>query len=146
MEDFEQKYNELVEAARSVVEANPDLCKIDEGLGRLSKLLPEKESEDEKIRKKLVEYFNGYYDRFSSRNNVNVHWEGLEVKAVIAYLERIKEQKPAGANEEDKKIIEDIIHCLEYLKREDTEREYNGDHNVNPRRYTAMIDKLKSFL
>ena len=54
-------------------------------------LIPElRESEDEKIRKRLVEYFKGFYDRFSSRNNVNVHWEGLEVKKVIAYLEKQK--------------------------------------------------------
>lgn len=37
-----------------------------------------------------------------------------------------------------------IIICLDYLKREDTEREWNGDRNVNPKRYDAMIAKLKS--
>ena len=52
--NYESKYNELVEAARAVVEGNPGLCKTDEGLGRLSKLLPEKETEDEMIRKELI--------------------------------------------------------------------------------------------
>lgn len=64
-------------------------------------IVKQKGTEDERIRKRLVEYFNGYYDRFSSRNNVNVHWEGLEVKAVIAYLERQKEQRPFSQEDFD---------------------------------------------
>ena len=60
---------------------------------RIKEALPKKESEDERIRKRLVEYFNGFYDKYSCRNNVNVHWEGIEVKKVLAYLEKQKEQK-----------------------------------------------------
>lgn len=57
-----------------------------------------KESEDERIIERLLEYFRGFDDRFSCKNNVNVRWKGLEVKKVIAYLEKQKkqkEQKPA---------------------------------------------------
>ena len=54
--DYESKYNELVEAVRAVVEGNPGLCNIDEGLGRLRNLLPEKESEDEKTRNEIIAF------------------------------------------------------------------------------------------
>lgn len=53
-------------------------------------------------------------------------------------------QKPAEWSEEDEKCIKDIIDCLKYLEKEDTERQYNGDRNVNPKRYANMIAKLKS--
>ena len=133
--DYESKYNELVEAARAVVEGNPGLCKIDEGLGRLSKLLPEKEIEDERIRKRLVEYFNGYYDRFSSRNNVNVHWEGLEVKAVIAYLEKQKEQKPANS-EKPKEWIDNFEENIRNLLH-DKLTDHSEDGSMS---WTTLID------
>ena len=47
-------------------------------------------------------------------------------------------------SEEDEKCIKDIIDCLKYLEMEDTERQYNGDRVVNPKRYADMIAKLKS--
>ena len=47
-------------------------------------------------------------------------------------------------SEEDEKCIKDIINCLKYLEMNDTERQYNGDRNVNPRHYADMIAKLKS--
>lgn len=66
----------------------------------------------------------------------------------IQTLERILksgiEQRPAEWSEEDEKCIKDIIDCLKYLEMEDTERQYNGDRNVNPKRYANMIAKLKS--
>ena len=81
--DYEGRYNELVEAARAVVEGNPGLCKIDERLSRLSKLLPEKESEDERIRKSLIRHFE---------NKTKPYWNELAVKDIIAYLERQKDE------------------------------------------------------
>lgn len=83
---MDTRYDEAMERARAGMP-------IDEVFPEL------KESEDERIRKRLIEYFNDYYDRFSSKNNVNVHWGGLEVKSVIAYLERQKEQKPLSTKE-----------------------------------------------
>lgn len=57
---------------------------------------------------------------------------------------RYKENRMIEWSEEDEKCIKDIIVCLEYLKKEDTERRWNGDHNVHPERYSVMINKLKS--
>ena len=84
--NYESKYNELVEAVRAVVEGNPGLCKIDERLGRLRKLLPEKESEDEKIRKYILE---------ACKATIEVGDRGLELsmdttKKLFAYLEKQK--------------------------------------------------------
>lgn len=59
-------------------------------------------------------------------------------------VERSVVKQPAEWSEEDEKCIKDIVNCLEYLEKEDTERQYNGDRNVNPKRYTGMIAKLKS--
>ena len=46
------------------------------------------ESEDERIRKRLIEYFEGF-----RIGNAEVKWEGLTVQEVLAYLEKQKEQK-----------------------------------------------------
>lgn len=92
--NYEQKYNEVLQKAKEEYNRLGELG--NESMKRRFEIIfPElRESEDERIRKRLVEYFNGFYDGFSSGNNVNVRWEGLEVKKVIAYLEKQKEQKP----------------------------------------------------
>lgn len=98
----------------------------------IDEVFPElKESEDERIRKRLVEYFNVYYDRFSSGNNVNVHWEGLEVKSVIAYLERQKEQKSLNISAASEWLRE---HVRRYINSE-----YNEFHKCVE--YDGSIDK-----
>jgi hypothetical protein len=61
----------------------------------LNNLFPElKESKGDMIRKRLTEYFGGYYDGFATdRNPVNVYWEGLEVKEILAWLEKQGKKK-----------------------------------------------------
>ena len=58
--------------------------------------------------------------------------------------ERFNLQPNQEWSEEDKKCIKDIIVCLEYLKKEDTERQWNGDHNAHPEQYAELITKLHS--
>jgi hypothetical protein len=101
--DYESKYKELVEAVRAVVDGNPGLCKIDEGLGRLSKLLPEKESEDERIRKFLIDIL--------SHGTWRKEWP-FGPNEVVAYLE--KQKTIQSKNEKEyvrilKSIIADFI-------------------------------------
>jgi len=62
----------------------------------------------------------------------------------IRKLKLLKPQLKQEWSEEDEKCIKDIIDCLKYLEMKDTERQYNGDRIVNPRRYADMIAKLKS--
>ena len=53
----------------------------------LEVLIPElAESEDEKIRKRLIEYFEGF-----RIDNAEVKWEGLIVQEVLVWLEKQKE-------------------------------------------------------
>jgi hypothetical protein len=102
---------------------------------KLESIFPElAESEDERIRKRLIEYFEGYYDRFATdRNHINVHWEGLEVKKVLAWLEKQCENnkwKPSKyemdalyglayiTNKMDDKKDEAITKLYQDLKRE----------------------------
>lgn len=98
--NYESKYNELVEAARAVVEGNPGLCKTDEGLGRLSKLLPEKESEDERIRKEIVDYFSQFKDD---------GLRGVDITPWIAYLEKQKDAIGAARQQGYEEGLEDGI-------------------------------------
>ena len=61
------------------------------------------ESEDERIRKRLIEYFEGF-----RMGNAEVKWEGLNVQEVLVWLEKQKEQKPAEWSEEDEKMLKAI--------------------------------------
>ena len=110
--DLEEYKRKALEPIVNYIESVMASYSKEELEARIKKALPERVSEDERIRKRLVEYFNGYYDRFSSRNNVNVHWEGLDVKAVIAWLEKQKEQRPAEWSEEDEFFRQQlIVYC-----------------------------------
>lgn len=128
--DFEKEYKrKALEPIVSYIESVMASYSKEELEDLIKKALPERESEDERIRKRLVEYFNGYYDRFSSGNNVNVYWESLEVKAVIAWLEKQKEQGPAEWSEEDVEMLESIIKDYDYLCRiwlQDYEKRLGG--------------------
>ena len=55
-----------------------------------------------------------------------------------------KGEKPAAWSEEDEKTLDRILTCIEYCKVEDTEARYNGNSNVDPRRYDPMSAWLKS--
>jgi len=108
MEDFEQKYNELVEAARAVVEANPGLSKIDKEIGRLSKLLPEKESEDERIRKALLAHF--------SRYRPDEVFLNIPMERIVAWLEKQKEQKPVKLNDDTEVGLDRALQIVKHAK------------------------------
>ena len=85
--DYESKYNELVEAVRVVVYDNPALCNIYKELGRLRELLPEKESEDERIREGFRRLLNGI------RRDGGLTLNKVPLDKCFAYLEKQKEQK-----------------------------------------------------
>lgn len=68
-------------------------------------LAPElKESEDERIRKELIRYFN-------ERQNYAKTWRGLSCEKILAYLEKQKEQKEP----EDRGEISDGYHTFNEL-------------------------------
>ena len=78
--DYEKVHKAAIELGKKLIEKNPELSSW------VQSVLPElKESEDERIRKGLLEIFRSHYNR---------NWYGLKVTDVIAYLEKQKEQKP----------------------------------------------------
>ena len=52
-----------------------------------------RESEDEMIRKRLLEYFQGFLKGYEDcyKDGGSVKWEGLDVKSILAWLEKQKE-------------------------------------------------------
>ena len=59
-------------------------------------IVKKKESVDERIRTRLIEYFHGFLkgNEDCYKDGGFVRWEGLDVKRIIAWLEKQKEQKP----------------------------------------------------
>ena len=67
-------------------------------------ILERKESEDEKIRKFLINYFECIKSTLSDGV-----WKGFQIEKIFAYINRQKEQKPAEWSEEDKVMLNNII-------------------------------------
>lgn len=75
------------------------------------------ESEDERIRKKLLEYFTAR----KSEGDIDEEWYGLSYEEIITYLKKQKEQKPAEHlikwGEGEDKILDKIIDDYEHASR-----------------------------
>lgn len=103
----------------------------------LETLIPElKESEDEKVRKEIIEYL---------KQNVPHHHddEVLKSREWIAWLEKQGERKPIEQkpawSEEDEYQINTILHRLD-LKRE---KYKNKGNQVEEKRYKTQYDWLR---
>lgn len=70
-------------------------------------IVKQKESEDEKIRKELLNYIK-YDKEHTPETTPGEHWDRW-----IAYLERQKEQQPAEWSEEDNRNINTLISVIE---------------------------------
>lgn len=80
--DYEKEYNEMVRRCKELHESGNALTKQ-----QMEIVCPQlAESEDERIRKGLLRHF---------KNKTKPYWNEIAVKDIIAYLERLKEQKPA---------------------------------------------------
>lgn len=81
MEDFKEKYEQALERAKNyhkghTLDVNPQAA--------MEYIFPElKESEDEKMRKDLINTFNTYY-----KNQPEGEWDGKKVKDILAWLEK----------------------------------------------------------
>ena len=109
--DYEKAYKESFEAAKGLHDAGNALTKK-----QMEIVFPElAESEDERTRKRLIEYFEGF-----RMGNVEVRWEGLIVQEVLAWLEKQKEQKPAEWSEDIiRKAIKEVgltQHQIDWFK------------------------------
>lgn len=82
--DYEKKYKEALERAKQFMTEHPTRAEQD----LMTALFPElKESEDERIRKWIIEEFKLHYDFESKSLNPMV-------EKALAWLEKQKEQKP----------------------------------------------------
>lgn len=96
MMDYEQKYKEALERAKNF-HANM----VSDGIRyTVEEIFPElKESEDERMRKALIRFFQWFpYDRLNDEN--------LKPEEAIAWLEK---QKPVEQNSEDERIRKALL-------------------------------------
>jgi hypothetical protein len=78
--DYKEKYMQALERARQFSE-KPYL---EDSAGIVEYIFPElKESEDEKMRKSLIETFSIYY-----KDQPDTEWDGKPVKVILAWLEK----------------------------------------------------------
>lgn len=113
--DYEKKYKEALERAREYHKVDYDNTMKLYAKGTMEYLFPElKESEGEKIRKWLIGYFNQYI----IDGMPQVFGNGLNVKDVLAWLEKQGEQKPTtdiqNLTWEDIEKIGEIINIVQY--------------------------------
>lgn len=101
--DYEKAYKEALERAKEFQKSKEGLCVL-----TAESIFPElAESEDEKIRKGLIDIFNTALGQdFLQRK------AGLNEKEVIAYLEKQKEQKPAENEKVEMTEFEQSVYDL----------------------------------
>lgn len=118
--DYEKAYKEALERAKA---GKP-----------LDEVFPElNESDDERIRKSLVEYFR----KFTPENM----WDEMfSFGDVVSYLERQKEQKPAEWSEEDEDTLGDAITAVDLMLTDD----YEESHPILFKAFLAAKSWLKS--
>ena len=85
--DYEKKYKALVEAVKTLKEANPS----DEGIQNwVNDNVPElKESDDERVRKAMIDFF-----KHERKEGIAVLHYGVNIERMISWLEKQGEQKP----------------------------------------------------
>lgn len=121
-----QAYDKALEIARQYYEKDSMNAFLDTIFPELA------ESEDERIRKRLIEYFEGF-----RMGNAEVKWEGLNVQEVLVWLEKQKEQKPVEWSEEDEKDMAHIIRILD-------DSYVYGTHDLSKTDHENLVNKLKS--
>ena len=130
MDYYEKRYKDLIEAVKKLQETNPS----DEGIQNwVNDNVPElKESEDERIRKALKEYFIN-----SFQNNGVAAILGVHIKDILAWLEKQGEQKPAWKPADgddlpkyDREVI--VLYQPSNLELEKTEYCVSFAHRPNP--------------
>ena len=100
MTDIEKAraYDEALERARKSLRAASDI-----GTDIVTFIFPQlRESDDERIRKELVEAFEAY--------DIESSWNGIPVRSVLAWLEKQKEQKPVDYEAELKKCKDNPLY------------------------------------
>lgn len=102
-EEKAKAYDEALLIAKSKIKNNKDHVLYENDV---IEIFPElKESEDEKIKKDLIQWINEFPDTI---------WRGHYKKDVIDWLEKQGEQKSTWS-EKDEKMVKDIIAAIDSL-------------------------------
>jgi hypothetical protein len=123
--DYEKRCNELIDAIKELMEANPH----DEGLQNwVRDNVPElAESEDEKIRKALLELFS---------NVDKKDWRGIPNEKIVDWLERQGGQKQWKPSNEQ-------IDALEHFVRSMGESGYASPYDNDTKLIYSLLEQLK---
>lgn len=116
--NWEKKYNEALERARALREEAIEKEYVNDYVKDYEAIFPElAESEDERIRKEMVDFVNHY------RHNTDLTTEQAKwCKMALAWLEKQKEQKPNYCHHEV-----DLSGCSEEYRK----AYYDGWNNCN---------------
>lgn len=136
IEEKAKAYNEALERAKSVIEQNPLMEYLKKGI---EYIFPElKESEDEKIRKVLIDYFKRYKEH--EECGIKTFY-GIPTDDILAWLEKQDKKELVNFDEAEKEksdfVGDGFIKCfanfLDFKEGETYWLEYIGDDKYNVR-------------
>jgi hypothetical protein len=110
IEEKAKAYDEAIKKAESLYKASEPMsgCNV-----IIETLFPEfKESEDEKIRKGLINGFNECLKNSQYSNNAQKYWHNIKIEDIFAWLEKQGEQKQYDIDVLEKHITKDSISEL----------------------------------
>ena len=104
--DYEKKYNDVLERAKSVIKE----CGDNKGrITMIESIFPELASEDERIRRNLIEHLQYEVDDMAKRDCVlEFEAEIEELSKYIVWLEKQGEQKPYWSEDDEK-----MMQCIQ---------------------------------
>jgi hypothetical protein len=95
--DCEKKYNEALERARKI----HNDTEFDYEKGMIEEIFPElKESEDERIRKGLINGFRQCVKDSPYPKNAQKYWHDIKIEDILAWLEKQGERSDTNSNTE----------------------------------------------
>ena len=129
--NYEKRYNELIEAIKVMRDVNPS----DEGLQNwVHDNVPElTESEDERIRKVLVEFFKSYKEQSTCGAET---FNGISTDNILTWLEKQGGQNQWNPSNEQ-------INALEHFVRSMGESGYVSPYDNDTKLIYSLLEQLK---
>lgn len=139
MDTYEKKYNEALERANAAIDiaADKDLVK-----GVATTIFPElHESEDERIRKNLVDAFTEY------KKSGGVDFHGIEINTLLSWLEKQKEPTTeelyAEAGTTEKEYIANTMKMVRAMRERKKEQKPISQEDFDTAKHEALWDEQK---
>ena len=132
-EEKARSYDEALERARKMMDSKRSVVICKQALETIFPQL--RDSDDEKIRKWLVDYFKAVGESWIHRD--------ISPEQIVAYLEKQKEQKPVEWSEEDERNINTLISVIEaHYNEYDLVRD---DYPINARELGDWLKSLRPY-